>query len=179
MACLMPSASSWLHFRRMVAAALIGVFVWGSWIAVPGASQTERARFIVSALGVGCSVWGCWDGVLDLLVMFSVELRGWVPRLMPARWREIMQPVDRQRARALRSSAALSLQRGSSRLWMLMVQLILSVSAMLDDAPPGADWKLILQMSGVVALALNALSDRLERRMLANQLLRRNYPGSC
>lgn len=133
------------------------------------ASEMEVIRFVISLIGVAVSLWGCWDAVLDVLAMFGRQFSGWTPRLRDANWRSAASGHDVTRADRQRFRSLCMLQRVVGRLWMLMVQLILSTSGLLEPGS-GADWKLVAQMSGVIWLAANALTDRAERNMTNHRI---------
>lgn len=141
-------------------------------------SLLESFRFAMTTLGVVVTIWCCWDSFLDALAMYGIEIRWIPPKLMEARWKAIIDPRYLERAADQRLSALCILHRVIGRLTMLIVQLALSTSAVIEPNA-GADWKLIAQMIGVAGLTANAFTDRLERHKLIAHLKPPRPADSC
>lgn len=145
---------------------------------MPEASPMEWVRFAVSLVGVAATIWCCWDSVLDALAIYGVELQARLPPLVAARWKAVIEPQYLARAGDQRFSALCILHRVLGRLVMLVVQLVLSISALLEPNA-GTDWKLIAQMIGVAGLTANAFSDRIERHKLIEHIKPQRSRDSC
>lgn len=128
-------------------------------------SAMETVRLVISALGFATALWCLRESLVDVMALYGIDGRGWLPHRMHSRLRVRLDQTIALHNGSLRTSAWFGVQRAGGRALVIGFQLVLAVSGMLESSA-GADWKILLQMIGVGVLSINAASDVAERRRI-------------
>lgn len=132
---------------------------------MPSPTYLELWRVLISGVGFAIAAWGLWDALVDVMALYGIEVRhGFVPHRVRLAWRKELDRRIKARNGSLKAGGWFAVQRAFGRAYVILTQLVLSISAIVDGAT-GLDWKLLAQMSSVLVLSINAMSDRAERRL--------------
>lgn len=128
-------------------------------------SAAEIVRLLISLLGFGTALWCLRESLVDLMALYGVDGRGWIPHRLHSRLRTRLDQTIALHNGSLRTSAWFGVQRSGGRALVIGFQLVLATAGVMEPSS-GADWKLALQMIGVAVLSLNAVSDVAERQRI-------------